>query len=341
MLVGRHPLVKILLQTNRLGAGVGGAETVALLLVLGLRELGHEIKVVTETDGGAIAAAGVGIYRQPSAFAYLSLVRWCDVLVPSEIELGQVWPLLVHRRPWTLLFASAQDDGEAATPGFATKLALGKAAEENAPPASSLFGSPYADDIFRLQAGVSRDHDFIVAGRLVPEKGVQVAIEALHRLHQRGYVQTRLTVAGEGPYLSELVALVEKLGLQNAVEFTGNKSPEELARLFNRHRILIVPTLVPSAFGLTALEGMACGCFVVASDQGKLKEIVGPGGVAFAAGDVEALAKILQIHLDRPEVKETYLKAAPAQVARYSRASLLPAYVDYLEKAMGQRQARP
>lgn len=340
--------MNILIQSCLFSPSVGGTETATRLLAIGLHDLGHQVKVATETEGDSPYTAGLEVHRKPSHLEFLRLVGWCDILIHSNISLRNVWPLLIRRRPWIIIhhtYINAMDDPRTSrlkqwVTRFASNVAVSEFMAGGLQAPSVVLENPYADDVFRIQPGVSRDLDIIMVGRLHVDKGFQVAIEALHRLHQRGYVKTRMTLVGEGPYLDELVALTKKLELQDAVEFTGIKSPEELARTFNRHQVLIVPSLTPETFGLVAIEGMACGCLVVASDVGSLKGTIGPAGVTFPAGDVDALTKLLQIHLDRPEAKAAYIKAAPEHLAQYERARIIPPYAAYIEETLARWKGR-
>jgi glycogen(starch) synthase len=163
-----------------------------------------------------------------------------------------------------------------------------------------------------------------VVGRFLDDKGFQVAVEAMHHLRQRGFTESKMTIVGDGPYRQQLKALTKELGLESVIEFTGLKPPEELAQIFNRHKILIVPSLTPETFGLVAIEGMACGCLVIGSDIGNLKETIGPCGLTFKAGDTLALTDILQNQLAHPEAKKPYICAASAHLSQFERIRIIP-----------------
>ena len=302
--------------------------------------------MVTDTIGESSYTAGLEVYRGISNGELLRLTRWCDVFIHSNISLRNTWPLLIYRRPWIVIHHSRIEkvDGDSTLTSrikhwftrFATNLSVSKFMADNLQSPATVLQNPYADDVFRVQPGIARDRDFITVGRLNEDKGFQVTIDALYRLHQRGFTKTRMTIVGEGPYHDQLVALTQKRGLQDFIEFTGVKLPDDLAQIFNRHKILIVPSLTTETFGLVAVEGMACGCLVVGSDVGSLKQTIGPCGLTFKAGDIEALADILQAQLEHPETKEPYLQAAPGHLAQFIRARIIPSYADCIQQALAR-----
>jgi len=138
---------------------------------------------------------------------------------------------------------------------------------------------------------------FLVACRLVPEKGVRVLIEAAGR----SAVPWRLEVAGDGPERSDLTARATALGLEPRVEFLGHLDPREVARRIDRATAVALPSLWFETFGLTAIEAFAAGRAVVASDLGALREVVtGDSGLLVPAGDPSAWAAALdQLASDR------------------------------------------
>jgi glycosyltransferase involved in cell wall biosynthesis len=128
------------------------------------------------------------------------------------------------------------------------------------------------------EAGRGRD-GAIVASRLAPEKGVEVAIDACR------IAGLPLTVCGDGPLRTEL----EARAAGAAVTFTGHVGDAELARLRAAARVALVPSRAAETFGLAALEAMAAGVPVVASRAGALAELDGDAELV-APGDAAALA---------------------------------------------------
>lgn len=136
----------------------------------------------------------------------------------------------------------------------------------------------------------------LFVGRLVPQKGPTVAVEALARLHDwRPDLDARLTVIGDGPDSAAVRSTGARLGLTERLTLQGPAGRSEVAEAMADHDVLLVPSR-PSAsgwveaFGLTAAEGVASGMGVVASRLGGLPEAVGGLGVLVDPDDADALA---------------------------------------------------
>lgn len=129
-------------------------------------------------------------------------------------------------------------------------------------------------------------------GRLVPEKGVLVLLDAIAR-----DPRLRLRIAGSGPLAPELGVRAAAAGAADRVEVVGPIDPDAVVDFYRALDVLAVPSLpTPSwteQFGRVAVEAMACGVPVVSSDAGALPDVVGGAGVVVPAGDAAALADAL------------------------------------------------
>lgn len=115
-------------------------------------------------------------------------------------------------------------------------------------------------------------------GRLVPEKGVLVLLDAL--THDR---RLRARIAGDGPLAASLPLEITKRGLTDRVELVGGLDPREVPPFYRTLDVLAVPSLpTPSwteQFGRVVVEAMATGVPVVSSDGGALPEVVQDAGI--------------------------------------------------------------
>ncbi|MEA5153901.1 glycosyltransferase [Raineyella sp.] len=129
-------------------------------------------------------------------------------------------------------------------------------------------------------------------GRLAPHKGIDVLLEAV-----AGEPRLRLRIAGAGPEAETLRLRVAAGGLRDRVEFVGPVDQAELPTLYRGLDVLAVPSLTTASwveqYGRVAVEAMACGTPVVASDTGALPEVVGGAGLLVAPGDPVALRAAL------------------------------------------------
>lgn len=109
-------------------------------------------------------------------------------------------------------------------------------------------------------------------GRMVAEKGIQVLIDAAPDL-ARDLGGARFVVAGKGSYEHELRQRAEERGIADSFVFCGYVSDQERDRLYEVADVAVFPSLY-EPFGIVALEAMARGCPVVASDTGGLSEVI-------------------------------------------------------------------
>jgi glycosyltransferase involved in cell wall biosynthesis len=158
-------------------------------------------------------------------------------------------------------------------------------------------------------------------------------LEALGHLAARG-IRPRLTIAGDGPERPALESQARSLGIEEQIRFLGSRHGEEVVRLLNAHRILVVPSRYNEPFGIVALEGIACGCLVIGSRGGGLKEAIGSCGLTFRNGDSRELADLLAVALADPG----RYAPAPADVAnhldRHGSAAMVKAYLRVIESAL-------
>ncbi|MFB6215668.1 MAG: glycosyltransferase family 4 protein, partial [Candidatus Aenigmatarchaeota archaeon] len=107
--------------------------------------------------------------------------------------------------------------------------------------------------------------------------------------------------AGRGGYRKELIELRNRLGMEEDVNFLG--FVEDSVRYLNAADVSVVPSLF-EPFGLTAIEAMACGVPVVASNIGGLKEIILDGDDGFLFDDEGDMVEKINLLLEREDVRE-------------------------------------
>ena len=129
-------------------------------------------------------------------------------------------------------------------------------------------------------------------GRLVPEKGILVLLDAL--AHDR---RLRARIAGGGPLGTTLPAEITQRGLSERVELVGPIDSADVVAFYHSVDVMAVPSIArpgwTEQFGRVAVEAMACGVPVVASDAGALPDVVAGAGIIVAEGDSVALADAL------------------------------------------------
>ncbi len=117
-------------------------------------------------------------------------------------------------------------------------------------------------------------------GRLVEEKGFDVAVRAFARLSS-AYETLRLEIAGDGPARVALMHLSSKLGVADRVDFPGWVAPNRVPALMNRATIFVMPSRWREAFGLVTLQAMQMARPVVATAVGGSPELVDDGATGY------------------------------------------------------------
>ena len=332
--------MKILFSSYAFRPGVGGIETVSAILADEFVRAGHEVELITETPGEDREPAGYAITRQPSRSKIVSLLRWADLFFQSNISLGPLLLALVFRKPSIVVHHTwIRDVGgelrwkdrlKRSLLSRVTNVAISQAVADDLQRSCVLIANPYRDATFRLIPGTPRNRDLVFLGRLVSDKGADLLLRALHHLRQKGSAPT-LTIIGTGPEEQPLRALSDELGLREQIRFVGGKSGDELATLLNQHRIMVVPSRWAEPFGLVALEGIACGCAVVGSEDGGLKEAMGPCGITFNNGDYQSLAAALDRLLGDRGLEESLRQAAPAHLSGFKTDVVSDAYLQLIK----------
>jgi glycogen synthase len=141
----------------------------------------------------------------------------------------------------------------------------------------------------------------LCVGRLVPDKGFDLALEAFAAVLRR-FPSARLIVAGDGPARPDLEARADELGIRRAVEFLGWVDPEAVAALMNRASLVVMPSR-QEPFGLVALQAAQLGRPIVATRVGGLPEVVlhDETGLLVPTDDPSALASAISSLLSEPE----------------------------------------
>ncbi|WP_077714800.1 glycosyltransferase family 4 protein [Desulforamulus ferrireducens] len=172
--------------------------------------------------------------------------------------------------------------------------------------------------VSREQYAAPQEKIVYYMGRLVPEKGVQVLIEAIPKvLHY--HPATKFIIAGTGPFENELKQRAAQLGIANRIYFVGYVNDQTRNSLYHFADVAVFPSLY-EPFGIVALEAMAAKTPVVVSDNGGLGEIVehGVNGMKAYTGNANSLAdNILHFLMDPVSAKKIRERAYQDVVNKY------------------------
>jgi len=133
----------------------------------------------------------------------------------------------------------------------------------------------------------------VYAGRLVPEKGVDLLLRALDGLAG----EWRATILGSGPEEAALRAQAARLSCAARIRFAPPIPSVEMPGFYQRADVLVLPSRARpnwmEQFGRTLIEAMACGAVVVGAESGEIPHVIGEAGLTFPEDDVAALRAAL------------------------------------------------
>lgn len=142
------------------------------------------------------------------------------------------------------------------------------------------------------------------AGRVVKNKGVEIALAALAKLKQEG-IEFQFKIAGpcDDDYREILQQYIADKDLNDEVQFLGVQN--DMEKFYKSIDILLAPSIVKEAFGLSVSESMYCGTPVITSNSGGQTEIItdGKDGIILKNLSSEELAKEIK-QLSEPDVYE-------------------------------------
>ena len=210
-----------------------------------------------------------------------------------------------HRHSWFPRWLIANMDGVVSTtpqaasyvPNTTRTVPHGISLERFSPPADKL-------SVWQ-KTGLPGKYGIGVFGRVRPDKGSDIYVEAMLKLLPE-FPDFTAVIAGlcQPQHQDFMQALVKKIadrGLDKRIIFLGEIAPAAVGTWYQNVLITVAcPRYEP--FGLTPLEGMACGCAVVASDTGAFKMIVEEGitGYVVPTEDVDALVVALRKVMQDP-----------------------------------------
>jgi glycogen(starch) synthase len=167
----------------------------------------------------------------------------------------------------------------------------------------------------------------LLVGRLVYEKGFQIALEAMPSV-VRELGDVRFLVAGSGTHERELRVQATALGLDEHGTFLGWIGDDVLHSLYRIADLTVVPSIY-EPFGLVALEAMASGCPCLVADTGGLREVVPHDevGLRFRSRDPGSLAEVAVRLLADDELGRRLVAEAHEHVRSFD-------WVDVAERTM-------
>lgn len=169
-----------------------------------------------------------------------------------------------------------------------------------------------------------------------PVKNIPDVLKVFVRVRRN--LSCRLILIGEGPELPRARKMVAAEGVTDDVLFLGNQDLESVAEILACADLFLLPSGHES-FGLAALEAMACGVPVLATEIGGLREVVtdGEDGWLCCVGDICCMAhRALTLLTDEVERKRMGAAAEKKAVERFSPEKFVAAYEAIYYRVRGE-----
>ena len=193
---------------------------------------------------------------------------------------------------------------------------------------------PVATELFAPDANATRHRRLLFVGRLMPQKGVDLLIEALSRLPS----DVALDIVGDGPDRPALAARALALGVGARVTFHGAVKQYSLPAFYQRALALVVPS-AEEGLGLVAVEAQLCETPVVAFDSGGLPDVVQHErtGILVQERTAIALAAAVQTIIERDDLGAALGAAGRLHaLATFAPESVARRYADIYRSVIGR-----
>jgi len=355
---------------------IGGLELQMRDLALRLIEAGHEVEVITATDGPS-EVEGIPIYRIDAtpliSFGQLSWRPKVARAVRKRLKWGKFDVVHCHSAlsPMSLMAArSAHRIGlpcvlteHSVTHGAGGRIMSGSnrltgwsrwpdvltgVSSEVVSGLSALFPrrvrvlpNGVEPDDWLLSDQTRRQLRVLTVMRLVPRKQPIDFIRAIPRILQQvpeGRI-AEFVVVGDGPERSRVKAEARRLGVLPLVRFTGRLDREAVRDEYGRASVFALPT-EKEALSIASLEALASGVPVVAMNKGGVRDVVTHGETGFLAEDYTEFAdSIVRLCMD-DEMRRTMAARGPTAARRFSWVSVLERHLEIYEMAIAAKARR-
>jgi glycosyltransferase involved in cell wall biosynthesis len=198
------------------------------------------------------------------------------------------------------------------------------------------FSPAHCPELRTSLLGITADRPLVVCiGRMTPQKGHALLLEAVAQLHRNRSAARRplLALAGDGPLRPQLEQLAHRLGITSQVCFLGRYA--RVPDLLRCADVLVQPSEF-EGLPLTVLEGMASALPVIVTDVVGNNEAVvaGEDGLVVPPGNVSALAEALEQVLDDPVLAARLGARARSRVEREFTAARMAQQTAHVYQAV-------
>ncbi len=202
---------------------------------------------------------------------------------------------------------------------------------------------PLDREMVKQQLGFGDDKIILFVGRIEPLKGIEQLLRAIN--HLKNGQGLRLVIAGGDEHsqyeIERLQQLSQTLHIRDSITFVGSIKHERLPYFYNAASVCVVPSYYES-FGLVALESMACGTPVVATNVGGLNSIIRQGETGYVVIDntPRRLADKIALLLSKPSSNTESARSIRASVTQFSWSNIAEMIVKECRLVLANRLAR-
>ena len=177
-------------------------------------------------------------------------------------------------------------------------------------------------ELQRVQQCYALPQDYVVCvARIDRIKNLSSLVRAFAQMKALTAYGGKLVFAGEEYRKnrdSAIYTLIEDLGIQDAVSFTGAVPDQDLPAIFAGAQAAVMPSRY-EGFGIVPLEAMACGVPLIVNRAGALGETVGDAAIVLERGDVPSLADALALVVGQPALRQAMRERGLARARQFDR----------------------
>jgi glycogen synthase len=342
--------LRILIFSGTFFPRINGEVTLTHLLATQFARAGHSVRVVTLEKEPIIAGLCYPVTTVEKWNA-IGHIRASDVVLVQSFPRSFLACVLVCRRPaaciynvsapglslprWGSLLQRIRQLGTYSLPQHLLLRGIhGVGVSEfirlSNPAVKTVIHNPYDNHVFCRLKDPHFRRDIIHTGRLGWGKGTWHFLRALGLLRQNGIVLDATLV---GPFEMEQTKLdqwIQENQVAGQVKYLGSKKSGELASLMQQHRVAVIPSL-GEPFGIAAIEALACGCRVAASNIGGLPEALGRHALFHNPDDVETLASNIATLVSKGPYTQAENEEIDDHLAQFHPRVIANHYLDLLK----------
>lgn len=269
----------------------------------------------------------IDLFFFPSVYSYFPIVNRTKIVVTIHDMIADYHPELIFSSPRSRFFWKLKQNGAVRQADVIATVSNHSKQQIieyfNLPESRLRIISEAARPVFKIlplnngngaalsRYGLRPDEEFLLyVGGISPHKNLAALIRAFSPISKnRRFENLKLVLVGDyrnDPFFSsypELRSLISAVALESKVIFTGFVPDDDLVYLYNKARLLVFPS-IEEGFGLPAIEAMACGTPVAASNTGSLPEVLAEAGRFFDPSDPGHIRRVIEEILSDDGLRE-------------------------------------